>query len=1007
MQANDQFINTLKEVLIATLSPDNKIRNEAEVYLSSIEVQSGFLIALLALIRNLSSSSPVAFSPIDNGIRQSASVVFKNSIKKYWMPIDTHMFKIHDSDRDLIKSNLIDLMCVSPPEVQRQLAEGVTVIAKHDFPSKWSSLLPQLVQKLGIDDTYILKAVMLTANSIMKRFRDVLKSDELFLDIITCINAFAQPLLDTYRKNSAYIATLSTANDKASLVNAMETQRLMTRIYFSLNWQDIPEFFEDNISVWMQEFIMYLSYTNPLLIDNSEESEEGPIEKLQVAIIENLNLYATKYEEFFTPFLGPFTTTVWKLLVDVGSAPKYDGLATSAMKFLTAISLKQSNTSLFTEQALHDIIQHIVLRNLTATEGDEELFQDNPMEYIRKDIEGSDQDTRRRSAMELVRGLLKFFNAQTCQICLKYIGEMLESHRTTGNWKSKDAALHLVLSISVRSSSIASGAGELNKSVDIFDIFNHHVLLELVDNSTNKQPIVKADCLKMLCFYRTHLPADFILNTLPHVIKYLSSNSVVIQTYAALCIEKFLSLKNTVVGSSGNTLLLTKAHISPFIQSLLVSLFSVLDNADLPANFYVMKCIVRLIGIIGNDVITLVPTILTSLTNALDRAYKNPLNANYNHNLFECIAVLIKSSCLPLNNGSVDHVSGMCDSYEAALFVPFQAILVRDMTEFTPYVIQIFSQLLLCRRNATSLSDAYKSLLGPIVSPMLWERKGYVPALTDLLCSYIVRGINDIIVGNHLLAILGVFQKLLSLKSTEVYAFKLLDVLLMHTPVECLGVYNKTIFELLLSKVMEVVNSKSPVPVKSKYVTMFIHSFCVFSATYGADALISVLNSIDTSVLTCIVRKAWYVRHADVSIVEKHQARNMIIGGCVLMSHPIMMQSMDMLQELLASIVLLIETENKNAVIINESDFNFFENEEEQEYDGGAYCKLAHLEQVQTSVPQGVGMTGSVYFAKTVEGLCNSQPGRLSAAIAQKLHESPAILNTFNASIAAAGVVLR
>ena len=41
---------------------------------------------------------------------------------------------------------------------------------------------------------------------------------------------------------------------------------------------------------------------------------------------------------------------------------------------------------------------------------DEELFEDNPEEYIRRDIEGSDVDTRRRAACDLVKALCSLLN---------------------------------------------------------------------------------------------------------------------------------------------------------------------------------------------------------------------------------------------------------------------------------------------------------------------------------------------------------------------------------------------------------------------------------------------------------------------------------------------------------------------------------------------------------------------------------------------------------------------
>jgi exportin-2 (importin alpha re-exporter) len=47
--------------------------------------------------------------------------------------------------------------------------------------------------------------------------------------------------------------------------------------------------------------------------------------------------------------------------------------------------------------------------NPQIREEDEELFDMNHVEYIRRDIEGSDSDTRRRMACELVKGLTDKF----------------------------------------------------------------------------------------------------------------------------------------------------------------------------------------------------------------------------------------------------------------------------------------------------------------------------------------------------------------------------------------------------------------------------------------------------------------------------------------------------------------------------------------------------------------------------------------------------------------------
>ena len=336
MAASEEALKSLQDLLVQSISSDNTLRKQSEQYIATIESQSGFLITLLQLINRLSTST----LPSDYAIRQSGAVLFKNVIKKRWVPDeDSQDSPIVYTDRDMIKTHLIDVMCSASSDVQKQLAEAVSLIAKYEFPMNWSNLLPQLVNKLGnTNDINIKKGVMITVNSITKRYRYTYKSDTLFAEIKECLIGFQVPLLETYKSNLQYIDTLTTTTSTAGtsgatkdnniqlLIIAIETQRLMTRIFFSLNWQDLPEYFEDHISEWMSAFAHFLSYKNPTLAgsrtqgptqtrDTESETEPGPIESLQTAIIENLNLYATKYEEEFMPYLAPFTQVYISVLI--------------------------------------------------------------------------------------------------------------------------------------------------------------------------------------------------------------------------------------------------------------------------------------------------------------------------------------------------------------------------------------------------------------------------------------------------------------------------------------------------------------------------------------------------------------------------------------------------------------------------------------------------------------------------------------------------------------------
>jgi hypothetical protein len=57
---------------------------------------------------------------------------------------------------------------------------------------------------------------------------------------------------------------------------------------------------------------------------------------------------------------------------------------------------------------------------------DEEVFEMNPIEYIRRDIEGGDSDTRRRAAADLVKALTDAFEAEVTAMFTGYVTALLQ-----------------------------------------------------------------------------------------------------------------------------------------------------------------------------------------------------------------------------------------------------------------------------------------------------------------------------------------------------------------------------------------------------------------------------------------------------------------------------------------------------------------------------------------------------------------------------------------------------
>lgn len=147
-------------------------------------------------------------------------------------------------------------MLTSPDKIQKQLSDAISIIGKTDFPLKWPELITQMVEKFETGDFNIINGVLQTAHSLFKKYRYEFKSNELWSEIKYVLEKLAQPLTDLL------VATMKLTETYASDVNALKviysSLVLVSKVFYSLNFQDLPEFFEDNMATWMNNFHVLL-----------------------------------------------------------------------------------------------------------------------------------------------------------------------------------------------------------------------------------------------------------------------------------------------------------------------------------------------------------------------------------------------------------------------------------------------------------------------------------------------------------------------------------------------------------------------------------------------------------------------------------------------------------------------------------------------------------------------------------------------------------------------------
>ena len=111
----------------------------------------------------------------------------------------------------------------------------------------------------------------------------------LFSEIKFVLEQFSAPYMDFFF--STHELVQNHGQNKNAIEILLKSVALLCDIYYDLNCQDLPEFFEDNMAKFMEKFHFYLTYTNPLAeSDVSPRSPKYPI------------------TQYLYTFLGPLTS---------------------------------------------------------------------------------------------------------------------------------------------------------------------------------------------------------------------------------------------------------------------------------------------------------------------------------------------------------------------------------------------------------------------------------------------------------------------------------------------------------------------------------------------------------------------------------------------------------------------------------------------------------------------------------------------------------------------------
>lgn len=433
--------------------------------------------------------------------------------------------------------------------------------------------------------------------------------------------------------------------DARLLPLAVTSLNLIVKLFYDLSVQDLPPIFEDNIGAVASLLHKYLVYENRLL-ETADDAEAGPLEHVKAGIFEVLQLWVEKYEDAFGPHLGQFVTSSWNLLTTVGPQVKYDILVSKALQFLTAVTKSKEHAQAFNnEQTLTQVIERVVIPSLTLRDTDMELFEDEPIEFIRRDLEGSDSDTRRRASTDFLRQLVSIFETLVADVTNRYINHYLAEYASnqSANWKSKDTAVYLYSAIAAKGAVTASqGVTATTSFTNVVDFFQKNIASDLVADS-GTPTILKVDAIKYLYTFRSQITPPQWREAFPLLVKHLASSDYVVYTYASIALERTMALSTSTKQPA-----IGRAEVEGLAGQLMQHQFGLIesaaDTAKIQENEFLMRCIMRVLIVIKDGVVPMVDDVVPHLAKIIEASSSNPSNPRFNYYLFEAVGVVIRYS---------------------------------------------------------------------------------------------------------------------------------------------------------------------------------------------------------------------------------------------------------------------------------------------------------------------------------------------------------------------------
>ena len=291
------------------------------------------------------------------------------------------------------------------------------------YNNAWPELMTLFAQILVNKNPTISLTIYHLISKIIKRYRLEFKSHELFEEIKNTIREIAPVLTDDAALALNFLFS-EQKNDIAFASLYMNMLKHILHIFYALNYQDFPEFFEDHLKTWMGILKGTLETQE---INNLDINCLRLFLGVKSTVMKCLNLYCNNYYEDILAYHNDFFAPVWNLTLIVKHEDLYSKLIRELLDYYK-ILFQYTRQHGFDEKTIQHLVNNLIIPEMRMTNKEVDDFQDNPINFLKIELEEADMDSNKYHAIALLKNLLTHFPNLTEDHLKPMINNYLQSY---------------------------------------------------------------------------------------------------------------------------------------------------------------------------------------------------------------------------------------------------------------------------------------------------------------------------------------------------------------------------------------------------------------------------------------------------------------------------------------------------------------------------------------------------------------------------------------------------